>query len=149
MKEQGNVFIIIGWLLFIACLFLPAMYSTTGKVTLGYNAAIMAQTSLGSLFDINVFSNTRTAYSAVANMSIIFIPLVLFIKKHIILKTLMYMFIFYFITTASFLYEEITHEGSIFGIGYYVWLCSFIMVAFGLYQSSKNLTRRSNGTNNP
>ena len=137
MKEQGRNFVIIAWLLFLLCLILPAIYSASGRIILGYEAAILAQTRLGSLFDVNIFSNTRTAYSAVANMSILFLPFVLLIKKQMILKTLTYVFIFYFIVTISFQYEEIINEGIALGIGYYIWVFSFMLAAYGLYKMSK------------
>ena len=133
--------IILGWSLFILCLFLPVEYEES-KLN-GFVFAGFAIERIPLIFNWN--SWPTIPISGISNILALFSIFIIYIKNVRLLIYLSLLFFVFFINNASYNFPEMKELSS----GYYSWLISYIILTIGCILQVKSLTKRSSGTNNP
>ena len=144
-----NISIILGWVLFILCLIMPAI-TEHGKSATGYTYGMLAIKEIPSIFkEIYELKWPIVNISGIGNIFALLSIVFVFIKDKIILYSFASLCALFFLNNAYYLSNN---ELSLFNIGYYTWLLSYITLCVALLWSASikiSLTKRSSGTNNP
>jgi hypothetical protein len=138
-----NKIIIIGWLLFILCLFLPVTYEH-GKYYNGFAYGMLAIDDISQIFYKDKWPLVHI--SGISNILAILAIFVAIIKNKYLSTTFALLYILFGVNNFYYYSADLLND---LKVGYFIWVLSFFIIGIGLLHiqlKSKSLTNRSRVT---
>ena len=132
-RNRIDIIILIGWVIFMACLALPALIDKSEKIY-GYTLGLLAVESISGILETNKWPFVEI--SGIGNVMAFVSIFSVFIKNQSLLIGIAITFAFIGINNTVYYFRGLDGE---FGLGYYLWVMSYFVLASGcLAMANKN-----------